>query len=116
MDPFERDLRQVLARRDPGERLTAAVMERVRNQASAEQTVIGAPARRPLFGWRWATAGALAASLAGGVYMQQQRQGRAAERAEAELVEALFLAGSKINYARYRAWAMEGVANNESAR
>jgi hypothetical protein len=48
--------------------------------------------------------------------MQQQRQGRAAERAEAELVEALFLAGSKINYARDRAWAMEGVANNESAR
>ena len=54
--------------------------------------------------WRWVAAGAMAASLSLGVFMQKQHSDRQAlieaRQSEAELMMTLQLAGIKINQAR----------------
>ncbi|MYA80417.1 MAG: hypothetical protein F4X39_07830 [Acidobacteriia bacterium] len=58
--------------------------------------------------WRWVAAGAMAASLSLGVFMQKQHSDRLAlieaRQAEAELLMSLQLAGIKINQARDAVW------------
>ena len=88
----ESELRDAYARRQPVPGFTERVMERIRKR----------PERHPL-AWRWAVAGAMAASLAVGVYIQQDRNRQAGiedERAAEELMLSLQLSGQKINRAR----------------
>jgi hypothetical protein len=105
----ENDLRAIYARRDPAPSFTSRVMERVRAEtARAPEPITKLPnekrAREKPAMWRWAVAGAMAASLAVGVYVQQGRVRRAGaiadERAADQLMLALQLAGNKINKAR----------------
>jgi hypothetical protein len=100
----ENDLRAIYARRDPAPSFTSRVMERVRAEtARAPEPIKKLPRQKPVI-WRWAVAGAMAASLAVGVYVQQGRVRRAGaiadERAADQLMLALQLAGNKINKAR----------------
>ena len=108
MDPFERSLREQLTRQEPSEGFALRVMERVRALEEETQTVIEMPPRPGLLKrWRWAAAGALAASMAVTVTVREngrRSQQAAAERAEAELAETLQLAGFKIHQARERVW------------
>ena len=117
MDPFERSLHERLARREPSQDFAARVMAQVHAAADEPRETI-APRRRPalFFGWRWATAGALAAVMAGVVVVrdQQARSRRvAAERAEAELAETLQLAGFTIHEARERVWGSLDASTEE---
>lgn len=97
MGPVESELRKALSRRTPPAGFTSRLMGAVR----AEQR----PRRMP---WRWVAAGAMAASLSLGAFMQKQYSDRqelvAARQAEAELLLSLQLAGVKINQARDAVW------------
>jgi predicted proteasome-type protease len=78
-------------------------MEQVRRESTGEKRerkVITFQARSQRI-WRWAAVGALAASLAVGVLVEQSRNNRRqAEAAEAQLYETLLLVGQKMNQAR----------------
>ncbi len=109
MDPFEHELRARLARREPPSDFTERVMAKVRAEAPAAPVPVETPGRarrrRPA-AFRWATVGAMAASLAFGVLVvrQQRAERRAAEQAEAQLMESLSVAGFKVSQARDRVW------------
>lgn len=107
MDPFERSLHEQMARREPSEGFTANVMDQIRALEDETQTVVELPKPSFLARWRWAAAGALAASMALTFAVREnsrRSQQAAAERAEAELAETLQLAGFKIHQARERVW------------
>jgi hypothetical protein len=114
MERFERDLKQMLARREPAADFTARVMAGVQAAAAKTQEPVEFPgsravrqpqARRPPV-FRWAAVGAMAASLAfGALALRHQRaERRAAQQAEAQLMESLSVAGSKISQARDKVW------------
>ena len=105
MEPLERNLRRLLARRPAPPGLAAGVMASLENEVPPDKPAAWAMAAR----WRWPMVGALAASLAVGVYLQQRRveispgeveQAATAERAAEELLLSLQIAGTKINKAR----------------
>ena len=105
----ENDLRAIYARRNPTPQFTAQVMKQVRiagtlSPESGRLAPTGKPAHSKPILWRWAVAGAMAASLALGAYVQQDRVRRAGaiadEQAADELMLSLQLAGTKINKAR----------------
>ena len=107
MDPLERDLAELLTRREAPDGFRASVMERVRAEAERQPaSVVEMPRsawKRPWSKtWRWAAAGSLAASLTIGFFVQNhnRKQRVADERAEAELMDALQVAGLKIHQAR----------------
>ena len=113
MEPFERELKQLLTRREPADDFTARVMAAVRAETAEKPGPVAFPGPRrvrrpPVF--RWAAVGAMAASLAFGVLaFRQQRaerraERRAAEQAEMQLIESLSVAGSKISQARDQVW------------
>jgi hypothetical protein len=97
MGPVESELRKALSRRTPPAGFTSLLMEEVRTEQR--------PRKMP---WRWVAAGAMAASLSLGVFMQKQHSDRqelvAARQAEEELLLSLQLAGVKINQARDAVW------------
>ena len=106
MEPLDDELRGIenelggaFGRREPAPAFTERVMKRVR----AEGGRAPQPVRKSLV-WRWAAAGAMAASLALGVYFQRndskQASSAADEQAATELMLSLQLAGKKINKAR----------------
>ncbi len=103
MDLFELELERRLARRNPAPGFSERMMQAVRTQANPEPAAAwgrGAWSKA----WGWGLTGALAASLAVGVFFQNRRvERRAAEQAEAELIDALFVTGEKIQIARTRA-------------
>ena len=114
MDPFEHELKAHLERREPSADFTARVMAGVRAAGQDREAPVefGAPApkRRPAV-FRWATVGAMAASLVFGVLVvrEQRAERRAAEHAEAQLAEAqlmesLSLAGTKVSQAHDKVW------------
>jgi len=109
MDPFEHELKARLARHEPSVDFTARVMASVQAAAGQDKAPIEfrapRPSRRP-WALRWATVGGLAASLAFGfLAMRYQRaERRAAEQAEAQLMESLSVAGMKVSQARDRVW------------
>ena len=97
MEALERNLRRLLARclAPPG--FTARVMASLESETPPAKPGGWAMAG----GWRWPMVGALAASLALGVYFQQRRVEQvAAERAAGQLLISLQIAGTKINKAR----------------
>ncbi len=97
MEALERNLRRLLARRLAPPGFTARVMASLENETSPAKSMGWAMAG----GWRWPMVGALAASLALGVYFQQRRVEQvAAERAAGQLLISLQIAGTKINKAR----------------
>ena len=103
MDLFELELARRLARREPARGFSGRVMEEVRREA-AQQPAAAWGRRTRTKAWTWGVTGALAASLAIGAFVRNQRvEQRAAEQAEAQLFEALNLAGEKIQFARVKA-------------
>lgn len=111
MKPYEHELKALLERKEPSADFTARVMAAVQVEAAQAQGPIEFPApppravRRPAM-FRWAAVGAMAASLVFGVLTvrQQRAERRAAEKAEAQLIESLSLAGAKISLARDKVW------------
>ena len=104
MDPYELELRRTLERREPVSDFTSGVMEQVCRESAGERRswkAIAFQPRRSQRYWRWATVGALAASLTVGVVVEQRRSNRRqAEAAEVQLYETLLLVGQKMNQAR----------------
>ncbi len=93
MERLEEELRRSLERRAPAGDFTARVMGRVRGDRRWQ--------RSPLF--RWALAGAIAASLVAGIFLQQRQERIQRERAEAareQLILSLQIASAKFNKAR----------------
>jgi hypothetical protein len=105
MDRLEGELRKLHVRRPPPAGFTSRVIERVREEARIQDAGgRHAPAQHsgPGF-WRWAAIGAIAASLMGGVYVQQHRARQTrivAEQAQTDILFSLQFAGVKINQAR----------------
>ncbi len=108
MDRLEGELRKLHVRRPPPAGFTSRVMERVREEARIQDgggrhsRAQHARYAGPRF-WRWAAIGAIAASLMGGVYVQQHRARQTrivAEQAQADILFSLQFAGVKINQAR----------------
>ena len=108
MDRLEGELRKLHVRRPPPAGFTSRVMERVREEARIQDgggrhsRAQHARYAGPRF-WRWAAIGAIAASLMGGVYVQQHRARQTrivAEQAQADILFSLQFAGGKINQAR----------------
>lgn len=90
MEELESELRRGFRAMDPPDGFTERVMVRVRSERLP----------RTRYWQRWGLVGAVAASLVVSVVGFQQRQDAAgAEQAEAELLYALQLAGSKLNRA-----------------
>lgn len=114
MEPFERELRAAFARRDPSIDFTDRLMNRVRS-APREVGTAEIPSDRPRARlWHWVAAGTMAASLLTGAFIRGERsERRAAERAEMELIEALSIAGSKINDARTKVWEASTRGRNQ---
>jgi hypothetical protein len=91
MDRLEHQLSRTLRRKLPSPGLAGKVMARVRAERRPKGSKV----------WRWALAGALAASLAVGVYVRQAAVERArAESARNQLLLSLEIASSKVNQAR----------------
>lgn len=111
MDRFEDALRQALRREDPGPHFTARVL--VRAAAASVSKPWGwkrlASAFRPVR-VRWAAAGALACVLlmAGGVEYRQRQTRIQGEAARQQLVLALRIAGTKLNWARAKVAQLNG--------
>jgi len=108
MDRLELELRDAMRRREPPAGLRERIMGRVREERTEESQVVEFRPRRRMgiWSWRWAAAGAVAASLTVGTVVMKQRQNDvlAAQAAAAELEEALFFAGTKIHKARNAVW------------
>ncbi len=97
MEALERNLRRLLARRPAPPGFTARVMASLESETPPAKPGGWAMAS----GWRWPMVGALAASLALGVYFQQRRVEQvAAERSAGQLLISLQIAGTEINKAR----------------
>ena len=91
MDRLEQQLRRTLGRESPPPGLARKVMARVRAERRPKASRV----------WRWALAGAVAASLAVGVYMRHAAVERArGESARDQLLLSLQIASSKVNQAR----------------
>jgi hypothetical protein len=110
MKPYEHELKALLARKDPSADFTARLMAKLQSEVAEAPKPIEFPAppkvnRRPAV-FRWAAVGAMAASLVFGVLSvrQQRAERRAAEKAEAQLIESLSLMGAKISLARDKVW------------
>lgn len=103
MDLFELELERRLARREPADDFSARIMDCIREEAeSSPANAWGRGSRTKA--WSWALTGALAASLAVGMFVQNRRvEKRAAQQAETQLMEALFVTGEKIQIARVKA-------------
>lgn len=107
MDRLELELRDAMRRREPPEGFRERLMGRVREERIEGSRVVEfRPRRRTGFwSWRWAAAGAVAASLTvGTVFMKQHTDALAAQQAAAELEAALFFAGAEIHKARSAVW------------
>ncbi len=90
----ESEVKALFARREPSRDFTDGVMARVREHRGRR--------RRPFVLWRWAMAGALAASMGiGGFYWREarEREERAA-RARDQLVLAVQITNAKLDKAR----------------
>jgi hypothetical protein len=102
---FEDELRAALNRREPPAGFAERVLARAQSPAAA-----GLPSWRERWGWRlspgprraWVAVGVVAAMLlvAFGVRFQRQRQG---ELAKQQVMLALEIAGSKLNYVQKKA-------------
>ena len=112
MDLFELELERRLARREPARDFSARMMDRIREETSASPaTAWGRGSRTKA--WSWAVTGALAASLAVGMFVQNRRvEKRAAERAESQLMDALFVTGEMIQIARLKAGGGDAPGSN----
>jgi hypothetical protein len=95
MSNFERDLRDVLRRREPPHGFAGKVLARARE-------IDGRREARSIWNWswRWVTVAALVVVLVGGGYMYQQHERRlqaekSAEKSKEELMIALRLTGSR---------------------
>jgi uncharacterized protein HemX len=117
MDLFELELERRLARREPAEDFSARTMARIREEAEGSPAAAWGRGDRTkgqrTKTWSWALTGALAASLAVGAFVQNRRVERqAAEEAETQLFEALFVTGEKIQIARQRAGGGDAPGGN----
>ena len=93
MTPFEEQLKQALARQEPSDDFTARVLAEV----SAERT----PATARF--WQWAAIAAATLIIAGSVgFEHQYQQVRRGEVAKQQLLTALRIAGTKLQFAQTR--------------
>lgn len=104
MTPFEEELKRALARREPSEGFADRVLARV-NAGRAQYTARGGLLQR-LRSWRLVPVFAGALMITGGVAYQQHEHETRGEAAKKQLLLAMRIAGSKLQYAQSR---VEGV-------
>jgi hypothetical protein len=94
MSEFDHELRRLLSRREP----PAGFAERVLGRTEPAVPPVVRPALRPRSRFvRWAAAAALVAAAAGVLeYRERRREQAAGEAARDQVVQALQLAGSKL--------------------
>jgi hypothetical protein len=93
MTPFEEQLKQALARQEPSEDFTARVLAKVSSQR---------PPATARF-WQWAAIAAATLIIAGSAgFEHQYQQIRRGEVAKQQLLTALRIAGTKLQFAQTR--------------
>ena len=105
MTPFEEELRKALGRREPSSGFTARVLARVDEQNRAKITAHGGFLQR-LRSWPLIPVLAGALVITGGIAYQQHEREARGEAAKKQLMTAMRIAGSKLQYAQLR---FEGV-------
>lgn len=105
MTPFEEELKKALARREPSDGFTAGVLARVNEQNRAKLAAPGGFLQR-LRSWRLVPVLAGALVITGGIAYQQHERETRGETAKKQLMLAMRIAGSKLQYAQSR---VEGV-------
>lgn len=105
MTPFEEELKKALVRREPPDGFTARVLARVNEQNRAKLAVSGSFLQR-LRSWRLIPVLAAALVITGGIAYQQHERETRGEAAKKQLILAMRIAGSKLQYAQSR---VEGV-------
>jgi hypothetical protein len=111
MDRFEDAVREALRREDPGPDFTGRVLVQAATASASKpwSWLRLASAFRPVR-VRWAAAGALACILlaAGGVTYHERQTRIEGEAARQQLVLALRIAGTKLNWARAKVAQLNG--------
>jgi hypothetical protein len=97
MNPFERDLRESLRRREPPADFAAKVLARTRDTEV-----------RSVFSWRWLAVAALVVLMVGGtLFIQEQQRQVENERTKQQLMVAMRITGSKIKEVQDRLNAIQ---------
>lgn len=105
MTPFEQELKKALGRREPPDGFTARVMARVNEENHAERIGVSSFLQR-LRSWRLIPVLAAALVITGGIAYQQREREARGEAVKKQLMLAMRIAGSKLQYAQLR---VEGV-------
>ena len=106
MTPFEEELKKALGRREPADGFTARVMACVNEQNRAEHIGPSSSFLQRLRSWRLIPVLAGALVISGGIAYQQHEREARGEAAKKQLILAMRIAGSKLQYAQLR---VEGV-------
>jgi hypothetical protein len=91
MRELDHELRRLLSRKEPPDGFAERVLRRA--QPAEQRSALPAPRRHFV---RWAMAAALVAAVTGGMEYRERRQRAAGEAARAQVVQALQIAGSKL--------------------
>lgn len=105
MTRFEEELKKALGRREPSDGFTARVMARVVEQNRAQHAAPNGFLQR-LRSWRLIPVLAGALVITGGIAYQEHEHEARGEAAKKQLILAMRIAGSKLQYAQLR---VEGV-------
>lgn len=105
MTPFEEELKKALVRREPSDGFAERVLARVDEQNRAKLMIRSGFLQR-LRSWRLIPVLAGALVVTGGIAYQQHEHEARGEAAKKQLMLAMRIAGSKLQYAQLR---VEGV-------
>jgi hypothetical protein len=117
MTPFEQELKNALARREPGPDFTKQVLERcgIRDQKPIAEKL--RPPRWEVFRtfllWRMAPVAAALLLVAGGTLYEQHRYQARGIAAKREVLLAMRIAGTKLHEARQHVIDVDGVEEKQ---
>ncbi len=100
MTPFEEQLKQALARREPSKDFTAHVLARSRDHENGSRTYRGRRWLDRLRMWRLVPVLAAFLAMTGGVVYEQHERAIRGEQAKEQLLVAVRIAGSKLHSAQ----------------
>jgi anti-sigma-K factor RskA len=106
MTPFEDQLRQAMARREPPADFTKRVLERIEQQ---ERRKARAGAAGWFRAWRLAAAAAALLAVGGSVFYQQRERAARGEAAKQKLLIAVRIAGAELHQVHRRVLEVEAM-------
>lgn len=104
MTPFEEQLRQAMARREPRPDFTKQVLERAEGEGRRKRR---SGTLEWFRAWRLAAAAAALLAVSGGVLYQQRERAARGEAAKQQLLMAVRIAGMKLHQVHRRVLGVE---------